>query len=756
MCLLTMTLSACHEKKNTRNPTPIEKANVMAMNDSGSVLRNNSQFIEAITLHEQALQMAQKVGDSIGVVVAYNNLGTDMRRLGNQEEAMVYHLMALQEAEKMEGDTSYEARKNLVKSLNGLGNVHMNIGDWEEAEKSFRRALAGEQVLKSDLGLAINYANIGSIKKNRGDIDSAMYYYKLSMECNKRAGSTTGIGLCHTYFGEIAEIQGNYTKAIQEYRKAYDTLAVAGDDWHTLEPLLASARLNLECNNVEWAKGLIEIAYERATSIQSLEHQVEALRIKALIAEAEGNTPEALTCTKEANILNDSILTQDKLMEMQKMRINYEHERSSKDLAVLQGKYEYEREHKLMYLVMGLMALCVAIGAITIAVLYRRFQKQRRQAIEDNIQTIERNAKAQKELYANISHEFRTPLTIVNGLTERIEKDRLDEDEQQAALADIRKQSDMMLSLVDQLLQTARKMDGTVTVPWKTSNDKPDEDSTASVISSSATSEKSRGKGKFTVMVAEDNADIRAYLHNLLSDNYNVILTSDGEEALKVLSSTLPDLIVTDVTMPKVDGFGLLEQVKKQEDTCHIPIVIITARVDDEDRMRGLQLGADAYLKKPFNSKELMVLIETLITQRQQMMAAFTSMILQGQGISEEHTSDLSKEDLGFLKECHSHATALMNKQELSTDTLSNRMCMSYSQLNRKLKSATNMTVNNYIENIRIAKACRLLTTSYMNVGDIATACGFQDVSYFSRMFRKIMKMSPTQYRNLQKDNFEA
>ncbi|MBO6012268.1 MAG: tetratricopeptide repeat protein [Bacteroidales bacterium] len=201
----------------------------ISLRQKGKTLREKSDFGQALEVQQEALNKALLISDSLEVVQDYNQLGTTFRRLGRLEEALSFHYKALTWAEEC-SDTSYQARKNLVVSLNGLGNVHLILGNNQEAEVCFRRALAGETALNSTLGQAINFANIGSIMEARGELDSAKIYYQQSLKRNQEIGNQLGIGLCHTYFGGLADRMGNPKLALLEYQTSYQILEPLGDD----------------------------------------------------------------------------------------------------------------------------------------------------------------------------------------------------------------------------------------------------------------------------------------------------------------------------------------------------------------------------------------------------------------------------------------------------------------------------------------------------------------------------------------------
>ncbi|MGM9713541.1 MAG: tetratricopeptide repeat protein [Prevotella sp.] len=211
---------------------------VMTLRLWGDAKRNSCQYDEAQKKHDAALKMAQAMNDSIEWVQALNNIGTDYRRMGILPMAHEYHQRALVMA-RDNTDTAYVARKNIVVSLNGLANVYLTLGNYQRADSILRLALKGEKALGSDIGQAINYANIGSIFEKKGRMDSAKIYYERSMQHNRNAKNHLGIALCHTFFGGLYEKQNVYDKALAEYEKAYSIMSASRDDWHTLNVLIA-------------------------------------------------------------------------------------------------------------------------------------------------------------------------------------------------------------------------------------------------------------------------------------------------------------------------------------------------------------------------------------------------------------------------------------------------------------------------------------------------------------------------------------
>ena len=216
---------------------------IVALRVLGDRFRNVSDFDKALTTHSEGLKQAEAIQDTLEWVQALNNVGTDYRRMNILDIAQKYHYQAWSLC-KVTTDTSFVSIKNQAKSLNGLGNIYLTLGNYERADSALRKALLVEQQLGSMVGVAINYANLGSIFEYRGEIDSAWVYYRYSMEANQKAGSTLGIALCHSYFGSLYEQAQQYDRAAQEYEAGYQLMRDSRDERHKLNLLVALASIH--------------------------------------------------------------------------------------------------------------------------------------------------------------------------------------------------------------------------------------------------------------------------------------------------------------------------------------------------------------------------------------------------------------------------------------------------------------------------------------------------------------------------------
>ena len=250
-----------------------------------------------------------------------------------------------------------------------------------------------------------------------------------------------------------------------------------------------------------------------------------------------------------------------------------------------------------------------------------------------------------------------------------------------------------------------------------------------------------------SILIVEDNPDISFYISTLLKGKYHLNYASDGKEGIDKAKNYMPDLILTDLMMPGMDGYMLCHEIRQSEILNHIPIVIITAKSSDADRIRGLEEGADAYLIKPFNAEELLVRVEKLLEQRRQLRDKFSKALQEGSAQNVE----LSSRDRDFLNRLTSIIHSHLADKDLNADFIADKMCMSRTQLNRKIRSIADYTATSYILQIRMEKAKRLLASTEQAIGDIATTCGFEDTSYFTRVFKQMFNVTPSQYRKTPK-----
>ena len=245
-----------------------------------------------------------------------------------------------------------------------------------------------------------------------------------------------------------------------------------------------------------------------------------------------------------------------------------------------------------------------------------------------------------------------------------------------------------------------------------------------------------------TLLLAEDNEDVIQYLVACLEEHYELLITRNGQEGIDKALEKVPDLIISDVMMPKKDGFALCETLKTDERTSHVPIVLLTAKADVESRISGLKRGADAYLAKPFNQDELLVQLETLLKLRQQLQARYQKL----EAIPP--TDDVAvKEEDAFILKLNEIIMAHLSDSDLTVTQLCEIMGMSRTQLHNKIKALTGQAASAYLRLVRLKEAQKLLMNTDMNISEIAYQVGFNDPGYFTRSFVKAFGVSPSEGR---------
>lgn len=882
---------------------------MIAFREWGKLLRNESRFDEALQVHSEGLHLAETLNDTLEWIQALNNIGTNYRRLGILDAAQEYHYTAWKMSE-VSADTSFSAQKNRVISLNGLGNIYMTLGNLQRADSIFRLALAGEKKLKSGTGQAINYANLGAIFRQRHQLDSAWVYFRKSMQLNEREHNKIGISLCHNYFGELYEAEKDYVSAYREYEAALSIMKASKDDWHAMPTLIALAHIDYVTGKIDNALATLQKAEATARRIKSKEHLAEIYNLYYLIYYKQGAYQQALTHHLEATALKDSVAGAEKTNRIQNISLNIERRRQAE--LVTRSEQALSQERSRRYLTLGIgITLFALVGSFALMLFYT--QRIRSRAY----QSLKKMSLLRENFFTNITHEFRTPLTVILGLSNEIATDPNAPKTHQSKAQNIHQQGKNLLTFVNQLLDISKIKSSVGDPDWRHGNlsayiemivesyrpfaqtrqislqfSSPQALHTDFVpdyvnkimnnllsnafkftpqygkitVSLSGTSqtlqltiadtgkgiapahlphlfelfyqvqgenrhkgsgiglslvkqiveslegtirvESEEGKGTVFVitmpihhskqikaideadssyapmlpqeaatlvdspideedngsriLIVEDNTDIAAYIGSLLTETYAVFYASDGKEGIEKAKEVMPDLIITDLMMPVMNGWEVCKQVRADQVLNHIPIVVVTAKITDADRLKGYQVGADAYLAKPFNADELTTLVEKLLEQRRRLREKFQLLDLGSNSIGEISTSETANKEednteeavnngkadqLFLLKIVDTIYLSLDRGQEIDLDTLAGKMCMSRRQFYRKVMSLTGYSPIAYVQRVKIRKAVAMLQKdTNISLKEVSEECGFSDYSNFVRAFKNVEGITPTQY----------
>jgi signal transduction histidine kinase/DNA-binding response OmpR family regulator len=255
-------------------------------------------------------------------------------------------------------------------------------------------------------------------------------------------------------------------------------------------------------------------------------------------------------------------------------------------------------------------------------------------------------------------------------------------------------------------------------------------------------SRKAGNKEKLEILVVEDNQDLRNMIRDVLQNEYQVKEAVDGKDGMTKAESDIPDLIISDVMMPGMNGYDLCKVLKTNIKTNHIPVILLTAKASRENKMQGLKIGADDYLVKPFDEEELRVRIRNLIANREKLQMKFQTESL----LKPEETKATSVQQK-FLQDLKEVIKANLDNDQFGVDELGRKMAMSRSQVHRKLKALTDQSATTFIRNYRLHRAANLLKQDAGNVTEIAFQVGFNSQSYFSSSFHELFHCTPSEYK---------
>ena len=413
------------------------------------------------------------------------------------------------------------------------------------------------------------------------------------------------------------------------------------------------------------------------------------------------------------------------------------------------------------------------------------------------------------DFFSNASHKLRTPLTLIGGpLKEVLDKENGLTRQGKEMITIALKNSYEMLEMINKILRfdnNSNLMDNSgldILDKSMEEDDIPgqvDDGNAARYLADikkveketeeNMTEEEIRAKEEdrkdITVLVVEDNGDLRKFLYSILQSMYNVLLAENGKAGLLMSRTDKPDFIITDVTMPVMDGITMIKEIKQDHDLAQIPIIILSAKASVEDRLKGFEMGVDAYMTKPFSTQYLLGRIDAVIKQRRALQKEMLEKLEQGGNMAglknmqmipepkktlSQITSEIAekeREDAEKAKTLHESDFAFMASQindkvtakilkyvtenmgnpDLKIDDIAEAMGMSRSVLYAKIKQSVSMTPIDFVRHIRIMRASELLQQTDDTLASISFEVGFSDPKYFSKVFKKEMGIVPSEYR---------
>ncbi|MGI9541605.1 MAG: response regulator [Cyclobacteriaceae bacterium] len=248
------------------------------------------------------------------------------------------------------------------------------------------------------------------------------------------------------------------------------------------------------------------------------------------------------------------------------------------------------------------------------------------------------------------------------------------------------------------------------------------------------------------LLVVEDNRDLRLHIMQCLGSDYRFIEAEDGQQGWEQAREQLPDLLISDLVMPEKDGLELCRLIKSTESTSHIPFIMLTAKATQKGKIEGLETGADDYIFKPFEGKELYLKTRNLLEQRRKLQDK-----LQNELLLHPIPSDQLSQDQKFMRKVRDLIEKHMNDPKLNVTYLSHELGLSRTQAYRKVSALCGLSVTELIRNMRTKKAANLLEQNWGTVSDVGYEVGFNNLSYFAKCFKESYGRTPSEYLQLKK-----
>jgi len=851
----------------------------------GTLQRQTNDFSQALQTHVKCLSSTQALGDTLEMMRTFNELGIDYRDIGILDMALQYHYSALAISKDFNSNSNI-VKESRAASLYELGNVYMLLGNYRIADSLVRVSLVNYTELNLSKGIADDYRNLGAIYQHDGKKDSAWMCYQKAMHNYQKAKFVMGISRTHTCFGSLYKQEGKDEQAIQEYKTAYQMMKDTKDEWHTLPPLIMLASLYVD--NQQWSDALhyLDIAREIGERLKSFDYLKDIYNLYYIHYKRLGDYRNALLYHEKAGLARDTMISKSNLSHIQNVTLNM--------VNGAQNTLQQERAtHHRIYTFFAIFAE-IMLAVVLILLYSQRLRKQ-------TMKGMQRAADLREDFFTNIAHEFRTPLTVILGLTRSMQNDSHTLDSTKEKAKTIERQSNAILTIINQVISSKMlppvvkddewrhgnislflemiaqsyqdiaehkginyhfikeeeiEMDfvpeyvakimntllayafkytpknGTVTATI--SREKDDLYLTVSdtgigmpaevankvftpyfleegnikdidtsiglstvkqivdIAKGNITLQSDLGKGTTIhvtlpihsdyalspntqqataqveekteeelpsnthsqeklphLLVIEDNSDIANFISSIFTGQCDLSFSTDGNEGLQTAMDCIPDLIIIDRFVNRVDGLELCRQIRSNPVINHIPIIMITAKVTEQDQLECAKTGIAVYLSKPFTAEMLRTHVDNLLKGRDLMLKKFAEIYEERKVSPMGNTPPQTAVNLQFLHKVTDTIYLLIgSRKEVTVAALASKMCMSTSQFYRKMVAMTGMTPTTYIQRARIKKAMNLIDSRQgISLADVADQCGFDAYPNFVRSFKNVCGITPTDYR---------
>ncbi|NAS10877.1 hybrid sensor histidine kinase/response regulator transcription factor [Poritiphilus flavus] len=692
----------------------------------GKIYWEKEDYEQSLDYYQRSLEISQEVHDSVNIGHSYENIGKCLHKLGRNAEAKANLAKAMEVADRI-------GLKVLAMNTHEiLADVHSEDGDYQEAYTNMNAyaTLRNDLYTREKVDLANDIeAKYQNEQKSREiallESEKELQTLQLNKRVNERNGiiafSLIMLVLAALLYNQY-RIKQNANRKLKELdRMKSNFFANISHEFRTPLTLIKGPIEHLEQNPDE-KLGLEEIKMIRrnATRVLKLVNQLLDLsRIDTGNLKLEPTEGDVFKCLRAAASSFNSHAAQ-RAMDY---RVHIPH-------TALWASFDRDKLEKIVYnLLSNAFKFSEDGSVITLEVNYREQELQLKvsdsgKGIPDDQLLFIFDRFYQVDSSATKEHEGSgIGLSLSRDLVEMM-------DGTITVSSELHKGSFFTVHLPIQEIRTGRETDAKIHLP-------------ANKIPSRAFEfSKKDARDLPGILLVEDNSDMRNFIQKSLIENYRVNTAVNGKQGLNKAIQDPPDLIITDLMMPKMDGIELCKSLKTDVNTSHIPVIMLTAKAGMDNKIEGLETGADDYLTKPFDAKELLVRIKNLITQRQKLRELYTNREVQ----VDPRKITVTSVDQKFLEKVldlmeNRHADA-----EFGVPQMQEALAMSKTQLHRKLKALTNEAPGELLRNFRLKRAAQLLSQKADSVTQIAYGVGFNNLSYFAKCFKELYGVAPSTY----------
>ncbi|MEL7119044.1 MAG: tetratricopeptide repeat protein, partial [Bacteroidota bacterium] len=763
-----------------------------ALNNMGSSYISLGDNDKAIEKYQKARAIIEKTDRDDSKLTTIYNLGWAYSRKDDLDKALEYYNEGQTRAEE-KVDTNWQATFYKV-----LGQTYRMKGLFLQSIEAYQNAIGLFEVSKDTVNVARSLLKIGVAYRLNEDIETALQYIQKAKLIAQEQELTILEGSCLNAIGQCYLEVDQAEKALPILRQSIAIYKEQKFEKNLSDPLITLGKCYLQLNQVDSAKIFLEEGYERAAAfkfyslmsnaktqigkIESLknnpalaiqhyrsaidfartigqrQYEMEAAYPLAQVLKEQGNINSSYQYLQRYTELRDSLFNVENTRKIATITANYEFEKEKQELLFQNEKEKLDLDNQIATQ-RRITTIIITSFVVLLGLLFfvYRLQRQKREASleqakleaelnEQKLYMEQRRKEQLKEMdefkskvLTEISHDFRSSLTIISGMANQIQ--HKPEQWLDKGLKMIQQNTKKLINLFNKILELRYMEINSNTDHLIEANAKTSIDLTESVISVGALEIKQNGTAdteKPHLLIVEDNKDMAQVLVAELEDYYQVQVAHDGLEGIEKAIEEVPDLIISDVMMPKKNGYELCDALKKDERTNHIPIVLLTAKSDLNSRIAGLEKGADAYLGKPFEPKELHIRLNKLLVLRK---------ILQQKYSSLEPIVEKTAED-AFIKKLRTLIEENLSDQDFGIPEICKALAISRSPLYRKIKALTGLSAALYIRSIRLKRAKELLEKTDMNISEIAYEVGFKHPRYFSEVYHKQYDIWPSQEGN--------